>query len=249
MTMKSMHWALHEAPVQNAYQQVILIAMGEFARADGRNCWLSQKSLAETANCSIRSVRTHLKAMEAAGMIRRGNQDNIPAEIPAQRRPVMWDLNLNLVKDRGAAAADADMEPVDNSPDEADESGESGRQDFPPPANPRSEDRQKPESDRQPVADNGLPLREDLRVYARGGTYARACAGAQGLAAPSSLPGFPPLLATVTAGIRAACQHGAPPGRCALCRGVEPTAERPVQEKARSHAEDIRAALRQAASS
>jgi len=243
MTMKSMHWALHEAPVQNAYQQVILIAMGEFARADGRNCWLSQKSLAETANCSIRSVRTHLKAMEAAGMIRRGNQDNIPAEIPAQRRPVMWDLNLNLVKDRGAAAADADMEPVDNSPDEADESGESGRQDFPPPANPRSEDRQKPESDRQPVADNGLPLREDLRVYAR------ATAGAQGQAAPSSVPGFPPPLATVAAGIRAACRHGAPPGRCALCRGVEPTAERPVQEKARSHAADIRAALRQAAGS
>lgn len=87
-------------------QALILCAMAETAHDDGTEARASQATYARYARCSDRTLRRHLKAMEEAGVIRRGNQDLV-AHLRADRRPVVWDLNM------GSAAGQNDR-PVDS---------------------------------------------------------------------------------------------------------------------------------------
>jgi hypothetical protein len=79
--------------VDDPTQALILCAMAETAHDDGTEARASQATYARYARCSDRTLRRHLKAMEEAGVIRRGNQDLV-AHLRADRRPVVWDLNM-----------------------------------------------------------------------------------------------------------------------------------------------------------
>lgn len=92
-----MSWALKNAPVLNAQEHVLLIALADRADDTGRAAWPSQRWLAQRGRCSDRTVRRHLVAMEERGLLRRGDQRMVE-HLPVDRRPVVWDLNMALVE-------------------------------------------------------------------------------------------------------------------------------------------------------
>jgi hypothetical protein len=92
-----MAWALKHAPVMNAQEHVLLIALADRADDLGRAAWPSQRWLAQRGRCSDRTVRRHLSAMESRGLLRRGDQRMVE-HLPVDRRPIVWDLNMALVE-------------------------------------------------------------------------------------------------------------------------------------------------------
>jgi hypothetical protein len=93
MSLRAMTWALEQAPVTDPTQALVLVALADSAQEDGRNAWPSQATLARRARVSDRSVRRILAQLEADGVIRRGDQ-RVVEHLKADRRPVVWDLNL-----------------------------------------------------------------------------------------------------------------------------------------------------------
>lgn len=91
MSIEAMVWALNDAPVADMSQLVVLLGLANHADRDGRYSWPAQKTLAGYGRCSIRTVRRKLADLEAAGIIRRGDQAAV-AHFPADSRPVVWDL-------------------------------------------------------------------------------------------------------------------------------------------------------------
>lgn len=92
-----MSWALTAAPVESAQEHVILITLADRAADDGSAAWPSQDWIATRARCSTRTVRRHLQALEARGLIRRGDQ-TLVAHLRADSRPIVWDLALEVSK-------------------------------------------------------------------------------------------------------------------------------------------------------
>lgn len=196
MTIKAVTWAFDDAPVDNAQQALILLALAERSRDGGRNCWMSHASIAARARCSVSTVQRHLAELEQAGLIRRGDQDAVPANIPRNRRPVVWDLMLD--RTRGAQPVDDDLETVDNSVDAL-----AGQIDWPVKSGP--------------LAGQNQPLGRSL-VTDKPNTNQEINQRATRKIPDLSTQGFPPSPTALRAAELAACEHGAPPGRCALCR-------------------------------
>jgi Helix-turn-helix domain len=86
-----MSWALDEAQVTDPTQALVLVALADNAQDDGRNAFPSQATLARRARVSDRTIRRILAQLEADGVIRRGDQ-RVVEHLPADRRPVVWDL-------------------------------------------------------------------------------------------------------------------------------------------------------------
>lgn len=97
MSWEATAWAMNRAPVTDPGQKLVLLALAELAADDGTGAWPSQDSLAVKALCSVRTVRRHLAALEHAGLIRRGDQRCVD-HLPANRRPVVYDLRLDLAR-------------------------------------------------------------------------------------------------------------------------------------------------------
>lgn len=98
MTVKVMAWVLEECDVDDPIARLILIGLANHGHDDGTEARPSAKTLANYARCSKRTVFRKLKDMEALGVIRRGDQDAV-AHIPAQWRPVVYDINLDWTSD------------------------------------------------------------------------------------------------------------------------------------------------------
>lgn len=95
-----MVWALNDAPVTNTTALVVLVGLANHAGKDGTTAFPSAKTLAMYARCSERTVMTHLKALEEAGIIRRGDQSIVATFIKRwDRRPILYDLNMALTSD------------------------------------------------------------------------------------------------------------------------------------------------------
>ena len=92
-----MSWVMNEAPVEDARQLLILYALADRAHDDGTCAWPSQEWIAERARCTSRTVRNHLQKLEEDGLISRGDQQHV-AHIRKDRRPIVWDLNLDKVR-------------------------------------------------------------------------------------------------------------------------------------------------------
>jgi hypothetical protein len=120
-----MLWAL-DADVADPMSRVILINLANYAGEGGRGAWPSQATLERRASCSERSVRRKLLELEAAGLIRRGDQRMV-AHLAGNRRPVVWDLNLS-----GEAWGDSvtpqesTPKPVENPPETGDNPVDAG---------------------------------------------------------------------------------------------------------------------------
>lgn len=106
MSLEAMVWAL-KTPAKDPLARIVLIALANYADSYGRNSWPSQETLLGYVQCSRRGLQVKLRELESAGLIRRGNQ-NITHHLPANRRPVVWDLAV-------WGAYDAPLDAVDNS--------------------------------------------------------------------------------------------------------------------------------------
>lgn len=93
MSLNAIIWALEQAPVDDPTTALVLIALADNANQDGTGSWPPLQTIAHRARCSVRTAQRHLRILEDARIIRQGNQDLV-AGYPANRRPVVYDLNL-----------------------------------------------------------------------------------------------------------------------------------------------------------
>ncbi|MEU5726859.1 helix-turn-helix domain-containing protein [Micromonospora sp. NPDC047738] len=91
MSIEAVSWALSYAPDVPPQCLAVLIGLANHADAAGRAAFPSQERLAHYARKTVRSVRRDLDELERLGLIRRGDQRHT-AFLPADRRPVVWDL-------------------------------------------------------------------------------------------------------------------------------------------------------------
>ncbi|PWR14600.1 hypothetical protein DKT69_15570 [Micromonospora sicca] len=95
MSIEAVSWALNEAPDVPPRCLAVLIGLANHADAGGRAAFPSQERLAHYARKTVRSVRRDLDELERLGLIRRGDQRHT-AFLPADRRPVVWNLAMHL---------------------------------------------------------------------------------------------------------------------------------------------------------
>lgn len=97
MSLNAIIWALEQAPVEDPTTALVLIALADNANNDGTGSWPAVQTIALRARCSPRTAQRHLRDLEAANIIRKGNQDLV-AGYRADRRPTVYDLNLRAVR-------------------------------------------------------------------------------------------------------------------------------------------------------
>lgn len=95
MSVEAISWVLNEAPDVPAQLVSTLIGIANHATPDGRNAYPSQARLATYTRKSERQVRRDLGELAKRGLIRRGNQ-RIVEHLPQDRRPVVYDLAMDL---------------------------------------------------------------------------------------------------------------------------------------------------------
>lgn len=97
MTLMTMVWALKQAPIPDGepIAHLVLIGLADHAHDDGTEARPSVATLARYARCSPRTVQNKLRVLVDAGLIRRGDQQTV-AHLPANRRPVVYDLNVGV---------------------------------------------------------------------------------------------------------------------------------------------------------
>nr|WP_252728372.1 helix-turn-helix domain-containing protein [Curtobacterium sp. WW7] len=126
--MKVITWVLYEAPVTTQSHLLVLLALADRAHDDGSAAYPAREWIADRARCSVRSVASHLRALEDAGLIRKGDQDLV-SHFRADRRPVVYDVVMTAGKSctppvhdvqsdapRGARSRTHDVQPVAHKP-------------------------------------------------------------------------------------------------------------------------------------
>lgn len=98
MSVQAIAWALEEAPLSKGSHLPVLLALANQADADGKHAFPGHATIAWESRKSTAQVRKDLAAMEADGVIRRGNQA-VVSYIAADRRPVVWDLAMERKRD------------------------------------------------------------------------------------------------------------------------------------------------------
>ncbi|MFG3705978.1 helix-turn-helix domain-containing protein [Micromonospora sp. NPDC047670] len=93
MSIEAVAWALNHAPDVPPQCLAVLIGLANHAHANGRAAYPTQDRLAHYARKSVRSVQRDLDELARRGLIRRGDQRHT-AFLPADRRPVVWDLAM-----------------------------------------------------------------------------------------------------------------------------------------------------------
>lgn len=132
MSVEAIAWVLNHAPVQSPVSKLVLVALANHAHPDGTASFPSVSTICRYTCLSERSVRQHLEALEASGVIRRCDQSIVAAYIKrSDRRPIGYDIMIN-----GVHAMHLDNER--GAPDAADgvqEIPERGAGDAPKPSN------------------------------------------------------------------------------------------------------------------
>ena len=93
MSLRAMLWALHDAPCTDPIDKLILITLADYAHDDGTSAWPSVATIAGCVHRSPMTVHRHLRGLETAGLIVRGDQE-IVAHLRGDRRPVVYNLPL-----------------------------------------------------------------------------------------------------------------------------------------------------------
>lgn len=93
--MEQILWAVKAAPVADAQEWAVLVAMSEAADQDGCNSFLSIMTIAARTRLAESTVRRRMGDLEDRGLIRQGDQRSA-LMIPANRRPVVYDLQVPL---------------------------------------------------------------------------------------------------------------------------------------------------------
>ncbi len=96
MSLRALTWAIYEigSTLKDASAYRVLLILADNANDEGRGAYPSASTIAEETGMSLRTVRNKLNDLEAAGIIMRGDQA-LADYLPANRRSVVWDLNLD----------------------------------------------------------------------------------------------------------------------------------------------------------
>lgn len=130
-----MAWALVQAPDVPPQCVSLLFGLANHADAQGRGAYAGQKLLAGYARKTDRSVRNDLGALLERGIIRLGDQ-SLAAHIPADCRPVVYDLALERKQASGrkhssarqqSSTATSDHLTDPQSPDQGEREGSGSR--------------------------------------------------------------------------------------------------------------------------
>lgn len=89
-------WAFKVAPVKDGIEKLVLQCLADAADEDGCNAYIAQATIAERAMIDGRTVRRRLAELEERNIIRRGDQRAV-AHLPADKRPVVWDVMIPYV--------------------------------------------------------------------------------------------------------------------------------------------------------
>lgn len=93
MSIEAMSWALN-TDVGDSTRKLVLIGRANHAHKDGRNSYPSNETLAEYANCSVKTISRHTRQLVTDGFIRRGDQEQV-AHLRKDRRPVVYDIAMD----------------------------------------------------------------------------------------------------------------------------------------------------------
>lgn len=96
MSLRALTWAIYEigSTLKDASAYRVLLILADNANDEGKGAYPSASTIAEETGMSLRTVRNKLNDLEAAGIIMRGDQA-LADYLPANRRSVVWDLNLD----------------------------------------------------------------------------------------------------------------------------------------------------------
>lgn len=98
MSVQAITWALDRAPDVPPHLVSLLIGLANHASDDGTGSYPGQNTLARYTRKDARAVRRDLQSLEELGLIRRGDQRRA-LHLPADRRPVVWDLAMDLTRE------------------------------------------------------------------------------------------------------------------------------------------------------
>jgi DNA-binding Lrp family transcriptional regulator len=105
VSVEAIAWALNTDAVDNPTSKLVLIALANHARPDGRAAFPSITTMQRYTCLSDRAIQKHLRELEERGVIRRCNPEIVAAYIErADRRPIGYDLvmnGVNVVRERG----------------------------------------------------------------------------------------------------------------------------------------------------
>lgn len=96
MSMYPVLWAIDHAPVYDAEERAILVALVVKGDFDGMNCFRSYPTLAATARVDAKTAGRKCRAMEARGILRRQekHRSRVWLAIPKEQRPVIWEAMI-----------------------------------------------------------------------------------------------------------------------------------------------------------
>lgn len=158
MSVEATTWVLTQLPADTPpVERMVLIGLANHAHSDGRNAWLSNAKLADYVGCSVRSVFNHLQSLESKGLIRRGDQEFIPAKIPSNRRPVVWDLAMEKTRSDGMQNLHPRVDRHENSGPLACKTDSSGMQAVADKPKPNQEINQRARPRANPIPSPGAP--------------------------------------------------------------------------------------------
>ncbi|HKN46316.1 MAG TPA: helix-turn-helix domain-containing protein [Propionibacteriaceae bacterium] len=109
MSIKVTAWVLETVKLPgDPIAKLVLIGLADHANADGTAAWPPQATLAGYADVSVRTVRTKIRELERLGLIHSGDQELV-SHLPANRRPHVWDIDLEWQPGRNAASGQKDL--------------------------------------------------------------------------------------------------------------------------------------------
>lgn len=180
MSVQTLAWVLEDAAVPHDDGTVTdvpaelvstLLGLANHADQNGRHAYPSQATLAHYTRKSERQVRRDLTRLEELGLVRRGDQ-RLVLHIDPDRRPVVWDLAVEVKRDprpapgaRGARRPAAVLTRAETEADLAADDGITAGQNGGTSVSPRSDDEQRGDTgDRN----GGTPVTERGDTHVRG---------------------------------------------------------------------------------
>lgn len=97
MSVEALSWLANDAPGVKPHWFGTLFALCNSANAEGKGALPTQALMAWQSRKDERAVRDDLRALEGAGLIRKGDQRMV-SHLPPDKRPVVWDLALEKTR-------------------------------------------------------------------------------------------------------------------------------------------------------
>lgn len=100
MSYQAVEWAIKRVPpsLVSVTARAVLVAFAEAADEHGREAYPSIPTVAWYLGCTERNVSGHVKSLRAAGLLVKSADQSAVAHIPADRRPVVYQLPLHWVR-------------------------------------------------------------------------------------------------------------------------------------------------------